>query len=281
MNDETLDAEATLPPDDSRPTARIGVGAAPPLHLLKDLARLAGDLGRIQEKAAAALDEADGTIAPVGSALAAIEAALARVELKVDSLSAARSPGVLDAVLMRLSALLGEAPRPGLMVGCPDPGETVRIQPEPEAAGEWGRIIFGDDLWSDPAIAADRLRLLEGFLAREPAACALAAQLLLFQWSPPARIPTIVKDLGEAYYQWQPQDGDGDAPLEAALARWVVRFCEAIGLGHHVELVRPGSRYDPQRHRSQDRGVEVIRALGWVLLRDDGSVFQKANVAVR
>jgi hypothetical protein len=290
MTDEAGDPEVTLPADDSRATELLG--AAPPLHVLKDLAQLAGHLGRIQERVAADLDETEGSIARGGTMLAAIETALARIERKVDSLSRPRWPDEFEAMLERLSARLGgsgsnsgrspvELSRTGPLAGGSDAGEPAPVCPEMGPAYGWEQVVLGDALWSDPEIAVDRRLLLEGFLAREPAACALAALLLLFQYSPPARVPPVIKDLGEAFYHWQPQLADGATALEAALANWVVKSCEAIGLGHRVELVRPGSRYDPQRHRSQDRGVEVSRALGWVVLRDDGSVFQKANVAVR
>ncbi|QEH32065.1 hypothetical protein OJF2_05340 [Aquisphaera giovannonii] len=271
MNDSVPDPDATLPSDGLRATEVIRGGAAAPLQVLRDLAGLAAQLGRIQEAVAADIGEgSEAGEAP--SAAEAIRASLARIEAKIDDLS-----GRLGAPPAAPTALPAEDSRSRSESG---PSASPGPEENNSAAG-WGRVILGDDLWAEPEIASDRARLLDQFLDREPAACSFAAQLLLFQCAPPARRSLMMKDLGEAYYQWQPQLDDGVMPLEVALARWAAGLCEAAGLGHRIELVRPGSRFNPQQHRSLDRGVEVLRALGWVVLREDGSVFQKASVNVR
>jgi hypothetical protein len=36
-----------------------------------------------------------------------------------------------------------------------------------------------------------------------------------------------------------------------------------------------------QRHNAAERGVEVADVFGWVVLRDNGKVYSKANVSLR
>ena len=47
----------------------------------------------------------------------------------------------------------------------------------------------------------------------------LAGQLLVFQSAPAERLPQLLKDLGEAFYRWQPKATPGTNPLEEALVQ--------------------------------------------------------------
>jgi hypothetical protein len=109
----------------------------------------------------------------------------------------------------------------------------------------------------------------------------LAGQLLIFQSSPAERLPQLLKDLGEAYYRWQPKTQPGANPMEESLAAWLQKTCEAAGIYNAIELVHPGERYDAARHHATTRGVEITEVHGWVVLRDNGKVYTKATVTVK
>jgi hypothetical protein len=52
-------------------------------------------------------------------------------------------------------------------------------------------------------------------------------------------------------------------------------------LHNTIELVHPGERFDATRHNASTRGVEITEVHGWIVLRDNGKVYTKANVTVR
>jgi hypothetical protein len=146
---------------------------------------------------------------------------------------------------------------------------------------DWERAILGDDLARQPGLAFQRNQLLSGVLEGEAAACALAGQLLVFRSAAAERLPPLLKEIGEAYYRWQPKTRPGNSPFEESLAAWLQRTCEAAGLHNTIELVHPGERFDAARHNASSRGVEIAEVLGWVVLRDNGKVYTKASVSVR
>ena len=151
----------------------------------------------------------------------------------------------------------------------------------PVSSTQWERAILGPALADHALLAFQRQQLLSGVLDKEPGACALAGELLIFQSSPAERLPQLLKDLGEAYYRWQPKTQPGANPMEESLAAWLQKTCEAAGIYNAIELVHPGERFDAARHNASSRGVEITEVLGWVVLRDNGKVYTKANVAVR
>ena len=112
-------------------------------------------------------------------------------------------------------------------------------------------------------------------------ACALAGQLLVFQSAPPERLPQLLKDVGEAFYRWQPKKTPGTNPMEEAVVAWLQRSCENAGINNTIEPVHPGERFDSTRHNATSRGVEITEVRGWIVLRDNGRVYTKATVAVR
>lgn len=154
-------------------------------------------------------------------------------------------------------------------------------EPEPVSSSGWEKAVLGSDMAAQPALAFQRNQLLNGVLGGDVAACALAGQLLVFQSAPAERLPPLLKEIGEAYYRWQPKTRPGNSPFEESLAGWLQRTCEAAGLHNTIELVHPGERFDATRHNASTRGVEITEVHGWIVLRDNGKVYTKANVTVR
>jgi len=151
----------------------------------------------------------------------------------------------------------------------------------PVSSTQWEQAILGPALADHASLAFQRQRLISGVLDKDPGACALAGQLLIFQSSPAERLPQLLKDLGEAYYRWQPKTQPGANPMEESLAAWLQKTCEAAGIYNAIELVHPGERYDAARHNATTRGVEITEVHGWVVLRDNGKVYTKATVTVK
>ncbi len=152
---------------------------------------------------------------------------------------------------------------------------------EPGAGGDWVRAILGPELAVNAGLAQPCRRLVSGVLAEDPDSQALAGQLLVFQSAPPERLPQLLKDLGEAFYRWEPKTSPESSPVEQALVGWVQRRCEAAGIANTIALVHPGERFDSARHTATTRGVEIVRVHGWIVARDNGKVYTKAAVTVR
>jgi hypothetical protein len=182
----------------------------------------------------------------------------------------------LDRGFQQMAELLG--PRAEPLPALPRP----EVTPQPALSGfDWERAVLGPDLAGDSRLGFQRQQLLRGVLDGDPGARALAGQLLIFHASPPERLPQLLKDIGEAYYRWQPKTRPGATPFESALASWLQRACEAVGLRNTIELVDPGGRFDTTRHNADSRGVEIVEVRGWIVLRDNGKVYTRANVGVR
>ena len=90
-----------------------------------------------------------------------------------------------------------------------------------------------------------------------------------------------LRDLGEAYYRWQPRTSEAETPWERALVAWLTGRLQDMRLGNRIELVRPGERFDASRHVASQRGVVVETVRGWVVLRGNGKVYTKASVTVK
>jgi hypothetical protein len=173
----------------------------------------------------------------------------------------------LDAGLRHLAELLAPPEEPD--------------EDTPATSAQWEQAILGPSLAQEPALAFQRQQLLGGVLEGNAGACALAGQLLVFQSAPPERLPQLLKDLGEAFYRWQPKKTPGTNPVEEALVAWLQRSCENAGIYNTIELVHAGERFDSTRHNATSRGVEITEVRGWIVLRDNGRVYTKATVAVR
>jgi len=201
----------------------------------------------------------------------------------------------VDTRLAAVAAQLRAGPAPGAAAGLPSsaPGGTG-VSPVPVGgkhpqapriaetpAGDWQRAILGRELGEQPGLDSQRQQLFAALLRGEPAACGLAGQLLVFQSASAERMPPLLKDIGEAYYRWQPKTEPQPSVFEQALVRSLQRTCEAAGIANTIELVGPGERFDSTRHNASMRGVEIAEVHGWVVLRDNGKVYTKATVSVK
>jgi len=161
------------------------------------------------------------------------------------------------------------------------PPEPEPVESSPGANGDWQHAILGSELADNPNLAIARRQLLDGMFAGEKAACSLVGQLIVFRSAAAEKMSPLLKEIGEAYYRWQPKAQAGTDPMEEALAAWLKRACDEAGIGNTIELVHPGERFDSTRHSAAQRGVEITQVLGWIVLRDNGRVYTKANVTVR
>lgn len=158
---------------------------------------------------------------------------------------------------------------------------TLRGSASAGSSDAWQRIVFGDALADDAALAADRRALLDDVAAGSAPATALAGQLLLIRAASVEELPELFHRVGEAYYRWRPGVDDAWEPLEEALAGWLSHRAESCGLRNSIELVRVGDRYDANRHVADGRGVEVAAVHGWIVTRDSQKVYTKAGVSVK
>jgi hypothetical protein len=147
---------------------------------------------------------------------------------------------------------------------------------------DWLGLMIGSTLASDERLGDALSWLRENVLAENPNALSLIGQLLVFRCAGADRKPSILKDVGEAYYRCFPKVSEENCPFEESLASWSQSLCSEAGLPNSIELVHPGERFDAARHAPVERGgVEVAEVFGWVVLRDSGRVFSKASVLTR
>lgn len=160
----------------------------------------------------------------------------------------------------------------------PEPDATA---PAPVSNAEWQRAVLGDELTDNASLDFQRQSLMDAVLQGDANACGLVGQLLVFRSSPPDKMPLVLKEIGEAYYRWEPKSRPGRNTMEEALVGWLQRCCDAAGVSNTIDLVHPGERFDSTRHNAATRGVEITDVLGWIVLRDNGRVYTKASVAVK
>lgn len=166
------------------------------------------------------------------------------------------------------------------------PPAPVRAAPTPTGipvtggagAGNWSQIVFGPEGASNPAVAYLSGRLLSEVYAGDNDGQGLVGQLMDFRSANSERKLRMLKDVGEAFYRWKPT---GDERLRDALIAWVHALLEREGIPNRITIAQVGDRYDMQAHNAKERGVEVAEVYGWVVLRDNGKVYSKANVSVR
>lgn len=164
-----------------------------------------------------------------------------------------------------------------------------RLPSEPEepprgesSDDEWRQVIFGPALAHDQASAPQIEELTNRLHEADPAALALAGQLMIFQGTPPARRPQLLKELGEAFYRCYPKESDAEDPFEQALIRWLEHECESAGFQNTIQTVHLGERFDSSRHLADGPGgIEVSDVRGWVVLRSRDKVYTKAVVSAR
>jgi len=162
--------------------------------------------------------------------------------------------------------------------------QPVHITPPVQAVGSGDdkleHIIFGEELASHDHLAGDRREVVNGLLAGDETAMALAGQMLIFRAADAETMPKLLIGLGEAYYAWRPQTVTMQDEFRNAIIQWLTRECEIIDSNHRIELVQIGDRFENRRHNSKVRGVEVTDVHGWVVVRENGSVYTKALVTV-
>jgi hypothetical protein len=152
---------------------------------------------------------------------------------------------------------------------------------EPAVGGDWQEAILGHDLATGAAANQERQQLLRGVLTSDPGASALVGNIMLFRAAPAEKMPPLLKEIGEAFYRWQPRSSNRPSEFEKALVAWLERSCDQAGMANKIELVSPGERFDSLRHNATKPGVEITQVLGWIVLRDNGKVYTKASVAVK
>jgi hypothetical protein len=164
----------------------------------------------------------------------------------------------------------------------PQPVQPVRdVHPVgQQAGGELEFLVFGHDFPQHPALVGERQTLAAAVRQGSEDAITLVGQMLIFRAATMDRMAQQLKDVGEAWYRWRPDQPGAPQPMRDAVIAWLHHRLERAGLANRIELVRAGDRYDSKRHNAKDRGVEVTAVYGWVVLRDNGSVYTKANVAV-
>jgi hypothetical protein len=167
---------------------------------------------------------------------------------------------------------------PTVSAGPPRAAATPAAIPVSGPGGNWSQIIFGDHLNADPSISHLSGSLLADVYAGDNDAIGMLGNLLTFRSATAERKPRLLKDLGEAFYLWKPR---GDAPLRDGLIVWIHVLLDEAQIANRIEVVQVGDRYDMQRHNARERGVEVADVYGWVVLRENGKVYSKANVSVR
>ena len=229
-----------------------------------------------------------GQPAPSGSSQDASGAAPAEFCSSVNQQFAALADGVkqlqqhLDTKLDELADRLHpQPPEPIEQPQEPAPAPVVGPVVGPPAGGDWQRALLGGDLAAQSGLGSQRQELLTGVLQGDPGACSLVGQLLIFRSARTDKMPPLLKDIGEAYYRWQTKSRPGSDPMEQALVAWLKETMQDAGIANTIELVEPGERFDSTRHTASSRGVEITEVRGWIVLRDNGKVYTKANVAVR
>jgi hypothetical protein len=161
------------------------------------------------------------------------------------------------------------------------PQQEASASADAAVGGDWQEALLGGELAHNPALNLDKNQLLNGVLSGDPGACGFVGSLLLFRAAAADKMPPLLKDIGEAFYRWQPKTSNRPSELEKALVEWLMRACDQAGMANTIELVNPGERFDSLRHNALRAGVEITQVLGWIVLRDNGKVYTKASVAVK
>jgi len=150
----------------------------------------------------------------------------------------------------------------------------------PVAALDWEQVLLGPALAGEPTVAADRRRLFEDCRQADLAATGLVGRWMMFRAAPAEDLAALISELGEAWYRWSNQFAEEPTALRDALMTEIIGQCAVAGVANTVELVRVGDRFDRTRHQAAEHGLQVTQVNGWVVLRHNGSVYTRAQVAV-
>jgi hypothetical protein len=219
----------------------------------------------------------------------ALATALARLETLCISLaesasSVERCCAQQREYTQRFHEAVAAAPEPVPAADSEPIPEDVACTPPPADFGEaqtWERLLLGAQLCELAPLEDDRRTLLEGVLRRDADAVGLASRLMLVQVAAAEEVPSLLKEIGEAYYRWRPKTVENEDAFELALAAGLRQRSADVGLRNAIDLVHVGDRYDSSRHTSSDRGIEVASVRGWIVLRENGKALTKANVSLR
>lgn len=149
-------------------------------------------------------------------------------------------------------------------------------------AEDWFKIMLDPSFFTNPDLSDSIVYLRENILQGNDLALSLLGQLVVFRCATADRKPSLLKDVGEAYYRCFPKTHDQSDPFENALAAWSSQQCKSVGLPNSIALVHPGERFDASRHSTVERGgVEIVGVYGWIVLREGGRVYSKASVQTR
>jgi hypothetical protein len=151
---------------------------------------------------------------------------------------------------------------------------------EPAAGTDWRGLLFETTSPDEPP-QSDLQALINGLTHGDAGAVGLVGRLLAFQSAEAEELPVLLKDVGEAYYRWSNRLDFERVALREALIRRLIAACSRAGLGHRIETVRVGDRFDRSRHQTATGGWELTAVRGWVVLRENGSVYTKADVETR
>jgi hypothetical protein len=151
----------------------------------------------------------------------------------------------------------------------------------PQRTGNWQTYIFGEPIASDLESEIDGKRLLAGLTQGQLAALDLVGRLWIWRAASAECLPPLLKEIGESFYRWSAELASEPVALRDALINWLEQIAARAGLGHRIELVSVGDRLERTRHNAPDTGLEVRIVQGWVVLRENGSVYTKALVATR
>lgn len=154
-------------------------------------------------------------------------------------------------------------------------------EPSDQGSFDLQSIVFGPAIAANVSLEPRRGELIRDLTSGDAAAMTLCGAIMLFRGANTERMPQLLKDIGEAWYAWSPHTADEDDDLRDSLCRWLERTCAEASVPNTIELVRPGDRFDVKRHHARQPGVEVTQVAGWVVLRDNGKVYTKANVSVK
>jgi hypothetical protein len=143
-------------------------------------------------------------------------------------------------------------------------------------------LLVGEEMLSSEEETAHWQALAEEVYAEDRTATTLGGQMLLVRAAPRERMPQLLKDLGEAFYQWFNKRPDDSELLHDSMIQWINNKCEQANIPNTVEAVHVGDRFDHIRHNSDESGNEVVEVLGWVVTRKGAErPYAKAKVSVR
>lgn len=218
---------------------------------------------------------------PASAGLAAIGAQVLQLFEQLSLTRVAPTPeradGGLEQVLKRLESIeegvsaLREAPN------VEEESDTF-VEPPPMVE-PLASVLMGDALRADKTLTPVWEQLTSQVLVGESTACQLGAFLMLFHRGALEECHKWIQAIGESWYRWA---GEENGEAKQALINWLNQECVRRNVPLRVEEVRSGVRFDSDRHIAVGQpGRDVYGVQGWLVLREDKSIFSKALVDSR